>query len=93
MTQWSDLQIIEELLVVGFFGSETILSLFLLVGFGLLFVALTNFRYALGFLLPAVGGFVVGGWLGAVPWVLNSYLLLLGLVYAFVILRITGNVR
>lgn len=93
MTQWSDLQIIQELLVVGFFGSDAILSLFLLAGFSLLFVALTNFRYALGFILPAAGAFVVGGWLGASPWVLNSFLLLLGLLYAFVILRITGNMR
>lgn len=93
MTQWSDLEIIQELLVVGFFGSDAILSLFLLVGFGLLFMALTNFRYALGFILPAGGAFVVSGWLGASPWILNSFLLLLGLLYAFVILRITGNAR
>lgn len=93
MTQWSDLQIIQELLVVNFFGSDAILSLFLLAGFGLILIELTNFRYALGFILAAGGAFVVGGWLGASPWILNSFLLLLGLLYAFVILRITGNMR
>lgn len=93
MTAWSDFAVVQELLVVGFFGTELFLSLTIIGGFLLLFTTLTNLRYAAGFVLPALGGFAVGGWLGAELWVLNSFLLLLGLLYAFIILRLTGNNR
>ena len=55
--------------------------LILLLGAGV------EFRFALMFLLPVVAGFVVSGWL-VTGWIAHLILLLAGIVYAFVMLRL-----
>lgn len=93
MTDWSAFSVVQELLVVYFFGSNLILSLVILGGLLLVFSALSNVRYALGFVLPAAAGIAAGGWFGAELWTLNAVLLVAGLVYGFFILRITAQLR
>jgi hypothetical protein len=92
MTAWSDLKIINELLITGFFGNELVLSIVLIGVFLLLFTVQLDLRYGLAYTLPLVGAFAVGGLLGAQVWVLNLFLMVLGTLYSFVVLRLTSNV-
>ncbi|MCA1800584.1 MAG: hypothetical protein LC650_04770 [Actinobacteria bacterium] len=92
MTSWTHLEVITELLVEGFFGTELVFSIVLMSAFLLLFTAQLDMRYGFAYTLPLVGAFAAGGLLGAELWVLNLFLMILGTVYAFVILRLTGNI-
>ena len=91
MTAWTDFQVIQELLVTGFFGTEAILSGVLFFGFFIMFAVRLDIRQATVLTLPLLGGFAVGGWLGANVWVLNLLLMVIGLMYAAVVMRLTGN--
>lgn len=91
MTQWSDFKIIQELLVSGFFGTEAVLSSVIFVAMFIMFTVRLDLKQAVVFMLPLVGGFAIGGWLGANVWALNLLLIVVGLIYASIVLRLTGN--
>lgn len=91
MTAWSDFKIVQELLVSGFFGSEALLSAAIFFGIFIMFSSRLDIRQATVLTLPLLGGFAIGGWLGANVWALNLLLMVVGLIYATVVMKMTQN--
>jgi len=91
MTSWAAFESVQELLVTGFFGSEIIFSVAIVFAVFVVLMVKLDVKQAAVLILPLLGGLTVGGWLGANVWALNLLLMVVGLIYASVILRLTGN--
>lgn len=93
MANFEDLNLIFENLVSYFTGSYTVLAIIILSIFMLVLLARgLSLRYASLFLLPFAGFFVAIGWfgnLGLSQWIVNLILIVVGLFYAWAVIRIT----
>lgn len=57
----------------------------ILVGVGI------DFRYAIVFTLPVLAGFASIGYFGSFGWIVNVALIIIGLIYGFVLIRLYGG--
>ena len=88
MTDWSALNIIKDTLITFYFGSpvafySSIVVLFLLA----LIIAGLDLRMALVFSLPLIAAFSIFGIFGIYTWVFNLMLLIIGIIYAFILIQ------
>lgn len=88
---WEIFQIIGQNAVAEMFGTYAIFALVLclilfiiMLGYGL------DFRYALLFNIPIIGGFTVAGWFPN-SIVIHLALLIAGLFYGYVIIQLINN--
>jgi len=92
MASWSDLGVISEKLVQGYFGSYVALSIALYFGFLMLY-AYSGVPLTVAFtvLTPLFAVFASAGWLGANQWIVGLSLILLALIAAPILIRIYGG--
>jgi hypothetical protein len=93
MTSWSDLAVISESLIQGYFGSYAALSIAVYFGFLLLYsYSGVPLNVAFAVLTPMFAVFATVGWLGASAWVVGLSLILLALIAAPVLIKVyTGR--
>lgn len=89
MTDWSALVIFRDILITYYFGSPVIFYVSLVAFFLLaLVIAGLDMRMALIFSLPLVGAFAVYGVFGAYTWIGNAFLLVIGILYAYILIEL-----
>lgn len=93
MTNFESLNLIFDNLVVYWTGNYAILGFFMITFFILLIMSQgIDFRYATVVVLPLVGLFTAIGWFSTLTdghWILNAFLIMVSLFYAFALLRFT----
>ena len=92
MTDWTAFNLIRDNAVAHFFGDYVTLAFVLTALFIIILVgAGIDFRYAIVFSLPIVGGFAAIGYFGSFGWIVNAFLIVIGLIYGFVLIRMYGG--
>lgn len=92
MADFSDLSIIGHNFVTYLFGNYLIFALIISAFFLIVLLTLgMEFKYAFPLMLPVVALFSIAGWFGNTTWVLNAILLVVGLIYAFAIIKMIGR--
>jgi hypothetical protein len=92
MTDWTIFTALYDILIQYYFGSSIVLAsvilLVMLIGFLSLGVPL---RYVAAFLIPLAGGLTLGSWFGTAEWVLNVFLIVVGILYSYSIIKMTSG--
>lgn len=94
MTNFTDLNVILDNLVLYFTGSYAILGVVLsTILLLVLLVRGFDFRYASVFTLPLLGAFVAIGWFGSVDsaqWIVNLGLVVIAFFYGAALLKLSN---
>jgi hypothetical protein len=91
MASWTIFNDLLDVLVTYFFGSVTLFSVTLLAFMLVLFLAVgMPVRYAFPSILPLAAGLSLAGFFGAEGWIINLILIVVGLIYAYTVIRLTS---
>lgn len=86
---WNDFNVLYENLAIYLFGSYEItglfMTIFVLLAFGLSGLPM---RFAFILILPIISGFVVAGFFGSFTWIINSLLIIIGILYAYAVIKL-----
>lgn len=89
MASWAIFGELYSILITYYFGSHIAFSLSVvaLAIIGLVVIG-APLRVALLLSLPLVAGLSAGAWFGAENWILKAVLLVIGLIYGFVVIKL-----
>lgn len=92
MTDWIAFNLIRDNMINNFFGDYVTFALVLSVLFLIMLVSIgIEFKYSIVFTLPIVGGFAALGYFGSFGWIVNALLIVIGLIYGFVLIKLYGG--
>jgi hypothetical protein len=89
MTDWTAFNMVFENSITYFFSDYTIFALVMSLLFLIIMVGVgMEFKHAMVFTLPIVGGFAAYGLLGNISWIVDIVLIIVGLIYAIALIKL-----